>query len=57
MSAASKGIWDRIADRLKELGTEPKKQRQRAAMVIGRGFEGKGSRIDRVARQADLARF
>ena len=41
MSAASKGIWDRIADRLKELGQSPKSRDNVPQWLLGEVLRAK----------------
>ena len=45
MSAASKGIWDRIADRLKELGKSPKREDNMPQWLLGEVLEAKDPQL------------
>jgi hypothetical protein len=45
MTAASKRIWDRIADRLKELGKSPKREDNVPQWLLGEVFKSKDPQL------------
>jgi hypothetical protein len=45
MTAASKRIWDRIADRLKELGKSPKREDNVTQWLLGEVFMSKDPQL------------
>jgi hypothetical protein len=45
MTAASKRIWDRISDRLKELGKSPKREDNVPQWLLGEVFKSKDPQL------------
>jgi hypothetical protein len=45
MTTASKRIWDRIADRLKELGKSPKREDNVPQWLLGEVFKSKDPQL------------